>query len=908
MTYPTGTEVVIYPGPQPSEASNPPADDTVYNRQPLTILEGLDFNALFDQIMIYNVPATPVGRGPYTPITPLAKNHSDRFYIQTVFAHYIETPWKKLFDYNTYVEDVGNSPSPETPFTVETGQSLRVFMQSLSQMTNAIWYFDPYYALHNHHRANANSPRAITDGTGTDGGGDPTGGVHCRDLIIIDSIENMANDNRIWGTLAETVEGEVISAHRTDADTIEQYGLWQYMEFRADLHLQSHVSERAGILQSRANRRIRTATLRLFEKGFQAGQVASLFSDEWGVAQNLPILGLTMTFLASQEPDGDIYYGIPAYDLVLSNDPQPAFDLYDALPWENFDYGYAPSHPRFQMPHLALWSGSSGNTIAVCDEYTPVFTPDCGAVLTQLPAGPYCVVMATKPGATFISCAVGFGPSYGYRFGNISFGGGAQAQYLLGRLIFTLRMADFPGNFAASEVSMDLGASEAPIFLRAEYYVGGIRAKVWRQTEHEPDWMLQLGEVFDSRVTAGYAGAAPVGVNIDDGFGNTDYAIGAMAGWNWFWFTGVIPGDFFYGEVWQNTPANTWTSLLFPAGSRPSNPGAPQPDVLDAITGAGGNFPRGDTVVVTNNDLGGSSGNLLMNKLRWGFSYIPAAAAGNFDEPRMLDDTRNYVGFTAPLGATSVELRGVAYINAPATGIAGIGDQPGPTGEGAIQFEMWVSDYRGSTAVGDPNHVTIGAGVSPDYNFHGSVQWAFPFSYSAAVTPGQQLQIGGKITSDWGELMRSHLVFGPILAATFSRTLELRIKDVRLRYYHGPDECGDSDVGPCADEDDAPELETGWGSEVVTANRGTGAFTSRLPVVVASLNVYRRGKLLTPEVDWAQVGASNQSFVLTSPGARCLRLVYLVDNQSIATDPSTSRVRTGDVFPDQARVSDIRGL
>jgi hypothetical protein len=126
--------------------------------------------------------------GDYQPIDPLPADLTDRSYIQTVFSKYIDTVWRTQFGYTTYVEEATAHPSPETPFTVETGQTLRVFLAALSQMTNQIWYLDPYYELHSHSRANANAPRAITDGTGDDSGGDPTGGIHCRDLTVVWSI------------------------------------------------------------------------------------------------------------------------------------------------------------------------------------------------------------------------------------------------------------------------------------------------------------------------------------------------------------------------------------------------------------------------------------------------------------------------------------------------------------------------------------------------------------------------------------------------------------------------------------------------------------------------------------------------------------------------------------------------
>lgn len=889
------------------------------NQQPVTLLAGVDFNVLFDRVTVYNVPwvLKHGPQGDYQPIDPLPKDLTDQAYIQTVFANYIDTPWKSLFGYSTYVEAATVHPSPETPFTVETGQSLRQFLQALSQMTNQIWYLDPYYELHSHSRANANAPRAVTDGTGDDSGGDPTGGIHCRDLTVVWSIENMADDTFVYGTLASTVEGEIILNRRQDQANIDTYGLWQFSEVRSDLHVPAHVAQRGYALQVRSNRRIHRATCRIFEKGFQAGQVVSLFSGEFSVAENIPIVQLTMTFLLAQgndDPEDGPFYGIPAYDLVMSNEPDPPWDLYDALPWISKDFsfpaGAATGFPVWRMPHTQLRNSGPGPQIGPCDGWVRIWRPDCGSTNTttvfhhaiggtstalsiqtpRISPPPWCVTLALGD------------PWFDGPYSHLD-------QDADGNSILSVVAPALVLRGGAVMAERNLGVIEGPVFVRVAVTQDQTNAKVWRQGTVEPSWQVQavtpapaLG-VF-AEIDYSMPLSDRLSVQGPPGF---EMAVSGNPGWGWVWFAPYAP-DTYPGEVNQVFLASydedtSWTSTYYPGGSRPSGvvDGAGG-NVLDAATGAGGAFPREPHGVVDPIDPRWVNyPDVTLHGLSWGRSYSPSSVQGNMDEPRMLADIHQWISFKAPLGATSASIEADCYVSAPP-------GEPYPSGEGGLMFEVWKSDYRGTIPDGsDPNHTVLVAGSVLDYDPGDVLFHSYRLEASFSIADGRA-QIGGKITNGWSELMGSH---GPsdLIPNGLVRKLNLRITNVRLKFNWAPFPCGnDLLLGDCFDSSDDPYWEVGWGSEM-TAVATSGLFVARLPVAPASLSVFLHGKLLTPGTDYTSLDEiGHQRYQLVKPGPRCVRLTYLANTATVVTDPRNTRTGFGDVTPDRTTRPGPRGV
>ena len=141
------------------------------------------------------------------------------------------------------------------------------------------------------------------------------------------------------------------------------------------------------------------------------------------------------------------------------------------------------------------------------------------------------------------------------------------------------------------------------------------------------------------------------------------------------------------------------------------------------------------------------------------------------------------------------------------------------------------------------------------------------------------------------------------------RVLSLKMKDVHLRFDWDPTACGNDDpIGEYAacESGGDPIDNYGWGSETRRVSRETGIFTTHTTATVNTLQVYVRGKMLTPVIDW--VAINDTTFQLTNPGPVCVRVVYLAPTQIIESEPNTIKSSTGAVNADRRRLGDIKGL
>ena len=307
---------------------------------PITILRGADFNVLFDKLIVYNKASADDPQGSYTDWKAFAKGSLDTRIINKVFSSYVDLP--AGFNYTMYVESVGVA-APEKPWVMPTsGSPLRQVMQSISQVTNAVWWIDPYLYLHYGSRTTVTAPFPITDGLG---------GVSSQNISMSEDISKLVTEAMLWGTLSYTVEGEIMAAHRTSGD-YASLGPWQYGEFRSDLHHQAFINRRIDSIIERYGQPIKRAKVTIFEPGFQAGQVADVRLTAHGLEAPLVIRELALTFAVSKGLIDGHYYGVPRYDLTIGLDPEEPWDIYDYLPWPD-DKG-TPYDPRHKHDD---WSG-----------------------------------------------------------------------------------------------------------------------------------------------------------------------------------------------------------------------------------------------------------------------------------------------------------------------------------------------------------------------------------------------------------------------------------------------------------------------------------------------------------------------------------------------------------------------
>lgn len=373
--------------------------------EPRTILRGTDYNILFDRLAVRNYPAeliahadTRIMLGPYRRWADFEQGTLDSEMIDTVFNDYVLPDLPVGFDYTSGVDTI-DTPAPVTAWAMpQSGSTLRRFMQSVSQITSGVWSIDATMTLQYHDRETVTAPFPITDGRG---------GISSSNLRVTRDISNMVNDVIVWGTLATTVEGDIIywreqgdlgyweryylglierqqailqrllniaPSRRTAkqkarivtlrekiannkaklqsvrerawdpesgqprpanaiVNSIDTWGRWQLGEFREDLHHQAWVKRRAHSILTRYDEPIITASARIWDPGYQAGQVVEVKSSEHGLDTNLVIRQINIGFSIPKEPHDGKFYALPYYDLEMGLEPEAPWNIYDYLPY-----------------------------------------------------------------------------------------------------------------------------------------------------------------------------------------------------------------------------------------------------------------------------------------------------------------------------------------------------------------------------------------------------------------------------------------------------------------------------------------------------------------------------------------------------------------------------------------------
>ena len=178
---------------------------------PKTVLYGTDYNILFDRLAPRNYASELAGHydtrmmaGKYRSWEDFPQGTLDSDIFHKVFDEYLLPDLPLGFDYINGVESIA-TPAPVTKWTMPTaGSALRLTMQSVSQITTGVWSIDPYMVLQYHDRGEVTAPFPVTDGLGD---------ISSRNLTVTTDISNMINDVLVWGTLARTVEGEIMVWH-----------------------------------------------------------------------------------------------------------------------------------------------------------------------------------------------------------------------------------------------------------------------------------------------------------------------------------------------------------------------------------------------------------------------------------------------------------------------------------------------------------------------------------------------------------------------------------------------------------------------------------------------------------------------------------------------------------------------
>jgi hypothetical protein len=867
--------------------------------QPQTVLTGLDFNVLFDRIVIWNAEkygdqVDPGHAGAYDPIPPLPAGTTDQDAILAYWHRFIDMPWKRLVD----VHAGGTDPhaldgvdfvaiaSPEEKVTFESGHFMREFMQRVSRQTNGVWWIDPYYTLQYHRRSNATAPFALTDGSVV---GTPT-----RALSVQDSIADITNDALVWGTLAQTIEGKVVLGRDTGDQSV---GLWQWAEFRSDVHLQSHVDQRAkSIIQRKVERRLVTATI--FEKGFQAGMVATVHAPLLGIDENIVIREITMSFPVAQGNDGNgNYYSLVQWDLSLGLDPEDPWDFYDMLPFEQgLDTTSFPvtqfNFPPFQIPHLQLQNegkSSLGSTdICVdapmsiitfrddfdrpvtwndpttwgnggCGAWTPSDLSSGATALVSVPP-PWCVTLAALPGFALSNANFAASVSTGFAHDTLHWGLTSQQDDGLG-----------DSQIFGSQV-LPWGAG-LPLFARVKRIVGEMVVAVWPQDgSHDavvvtvpwanevtlwPDALIDFsGQSQGIAVAAGGGGS---GVVLNQG------GVGAPPN--------TIEIDPQFGVRGFMAPDNdrTWLVEYTP------------PNHVAFFASPG-------SVVITQ----GSSGDA--SDVAWG---VLDDAVDNPSVGQVYSRTFSFFGYDLPPNLGHLRLTGQVAASGIGNPLVFLDYMPNGVG---VPFRVALSNYAGGGDFDSAAGQFAAGFVVPGNPSDPQV----PVGYDAtvAIDPTNKIQFTGAF-SNVNALPGEYPVESP-----FNLYLNTHLQHQSLYWvasWGDPVPCGDDgplgEYASCGSGAPLP-FTFGWTSETVKVERD-GSFKTTLPIETRTLQVYDKGLLLLPEANWTQV--DNQNFK-TSTKTRCVRVVYHAPPQLLGSHVATPRSTITSVPADNEQLPSPRPI
>lgn len=771
------------------------------------VIRGSDVNILFSKRVVYN-KADPTKQISYYP----AGAHDDTI-IADLVENYLDLTDDGL-DTSSGVVHVGESQIDNTGAPFSPAQTWGEAMRLISVVPAALWYIDPDKVLRYVSLETATAPWAVSDHP------DGTLSYGMREVVVLNDGTSLANEAFVWG--AGKGDADEHFAHYENALSQETHGLWQWSDHRLNDFKEASLLRRAttyveGEASSGRGHKddLVGAEFVIFRAGLRVGMILTVQVLAFDFNLTLPIRAMRISFPASQGVDGDGHFmSFVRYWVSATN-------VYDEA-WAGGDRpqptNVRPPPPGCQFVPRSEACTGEGWAAAFYDPFDRTWTKNdpwgdggCGAwgnathTLTtgtqwvDVGPGPWCIVYASN-GAQDVS----FDDSRDTTrpaAENRSFSVSVTAQ----GHVFAEIMAQDQGTNSKT-VDLAWGAGYA-YYLRVRRVGGYLFVKVWKQSgEIEPDAeTIAIPEVFGSSTVAGFKADFVSPMAGDIGLTTTSkpgrLAISTSNGRGWVYYNdawgedGRVPT---YGLDFVSTFGTVWSSRFWPAGTFPVNPdivGAVQP--IDAICTSLGVplFDRGDGG--DHADAGAFNTRKLYD-LHWAWNSDNGLSGTTQADGRMIVRDHYYAPFRAPRGATSVTITGKAYINAPETGIFSLGSQPGPSGEGAITFEIWdvdpAFDGTGSDTA-DPTHSSVISSSVSDYTYKdgdgGPVTEYQSFSYSRSISAGETFQLGGKITNTDGDLINSH---GPTSSFAVNsggrRVLELKIFDVAIKFDWMAQACG----------------------------------------------------------------------------------------------------------------------
>lgn len=285
-----------------------PAGDAPNHKTRKWILRGVDYNILFDKIVMYNKrdpsqPLGPTGRIPKYPSRYGWPQHTpDRDYLLWEIENDSDLGLiaDGQIDFKSQITQVGTINPDGDGSPVNAGANLRALFEDVagivkaSQPGSVIFYFDQNRRLIYKDRDNISAPFSVSD--------NPAAEVSCRDLVITTDISRIKNDVLVFSTElgydAATLKNPkpVFKwVHNSLTDSVNKYGRWQWSETT------NHWT--TGWLRARSNKLLTQegtpavrAEFTIFRPGLYPGQIMTLSSDEFGFSQPVPIRSISISF------------------------------------------------------------------------------------------------------------------------------------------------------------------------------------------------------------------------------------------------------------------------------------------------------------------------------------------------------------------------------------------------------------------------------------------------------------------------------------------------------------------------------------------------------------------------------------------------------------------------------------
>lgn len=788
------------------------------------VVRGNDINILFEKRFVYN-KADPTK---HTPI--FAQHTDDNNAVLTLGSSYLDLAGDGIS--TSGVTHVGDISPDRTSYVFVPGMTWGEAMRAIAQLPGALFYIDPDKVLRYVDVDVVTAPWGVSDTPAVGGPTAPDGPYGIRDVTIIKDGTALATDALVWGAGLGSTDmhfGRYISPV---FETIHG-GKWQWADYREDLYKDVSLVKRAQsyVAGSPSNHRghqddATGCEFTLFKRGLRVGQVISVQVQTFNFAMTLPIRRMRVSFAGAQRQSDGTFKWFVRFWVNASH-------IIDD-PWSNAEYpvplNYRKEPNCHFVPRIDACTGD-GWTGAYYDPFDRSWTrtgawgdPGCGAWGNPINftlvssrwispgPGPWCIVFASN-GSEDLSFQDGslIGSSTRPEAMNGSFSVDFTASGTVSASAFA---ADRNG--VGDSVNLGWGGN-FPYVIRIQRVPGNLLIRMWKQVEPEPErWSLIVPETYNVNTVAGFqsGGALLMGSDfqLTTRFKPGPISIATKVGWGWVYYTDYstgVPADF----VSTYSPY-VWQSRFWPAGTFPVNPdivGAAQPIDAACTSLSVPLFARsngGDHTAASFNSR-------KLYDLHWAWNSDNGLAGTTQADGRMLVRDHYFAGFLAPRGATHVTVTARVYINAPETGAFSLGSQPGPTGEGGIDWELWdVSPGYDGTATDDTidaSHTTIASGTLSDYNY-----WSDPISiyqditFDRAISGGQIFQLGGKITNTDSNLINTH---GPADSSAVNsggrRVLELKIINATVKFDWDPTACGPAEPTVAGYQQQAVNCKTG---------------------------------------------------------------------------------------------------